>query len=159
MNFLVQYSDSTVLRDARTEYFRDNNFGDDGGYNGRWVKVKIGPVPVWLPNTYGRRCAVRLHDFHHIATGYDTSLVGEAEIGAWELASGCRNYYAAWILNGGAVMIGFFIAPRRLWRAFVRGWGGTNLYRLGLDDRWLDDTVGALRERLGMRDQHHGVAA
>lgn len=68
------------------------------------------------------------HDLHHVATGYGTTLVGEAEIGAWELASGCRHYYVAWILNLGAVVTGLFLAPRRVVRAFQRGWR----QRLGL---------------------------
>jgi hypothetical protein len=155
----VQYADSTPLRHARADYFRKNAFGEDGGYGQPWVKLKLGPVPIWFPNTAGRRRAVRLHDLHHVATGYDTSLVGEAEIGAWELASGCANYYAAWLLNAGAVAMGLFLAPRRLWRAFVRGRSSTNLYRLGFDERWLDETVGALRERLGLRDVQGRAAA
>ena len=105
----MQYPDFTPLRHARADYFRKNAFGEDGGYGQRWVKLKLGPVPIWFPNTDGRRRAVRLHDLHHVATGYDTSLVGEAEIGAWELAMGCANYYAAWLLNAGAVAMGLFL--------------------------------------------------
>ncbi len=142
------YHESTQLRQARAQYFRENGFGEDGGYSRRWVKVQLGPVPVWILNTKGRQRAVRLHDLHHVATGYDTSLVGEAEIGAWELAAGCADYYAAWWLNASAVALGIFRAPARVWRAFVRGRRSTTLYRVGFDDRWLDDTVGALRERL-----------
>lgn len=70
-----------------------------------------------------------------------------------ELATGCADYYAAWLLNAAAVGMGIVLAPRRLWRAFVRGRRSTSLYRLGFDDRWLDDSVGGLRERLGLRDQ------
>ena len=118
-----------------------------------WVRLKLGAIPLSFPNTSGRRRAVRLHDLHHIVTGYDTSWIGEAEVGAWELAGGCSDYYAAWLLNVSAVAIGVMIAPRRVLRAFMRGRRGTNLYRMGFDDRWLDDTVGALRERLGLRHQ------
>jgi hypothetical protein len=85
-----------------------------------------------------------------VATGYDTTLVGEAEIGAWELASGCRHYYAAWVLNLGAVLIGLVLAPRRVSRAFVRGWQCTNLYRLGVDAGWPGETVTGLRKQLGL---------
>src|SRR4029450_3554253 len=105
------YNDLTSLWQARAEYFRKNGFGEDGGYTLSWVKIMLGPVPVWFPNTRGRRAALLQHDLHHIATGYDTTLVGEAEIGAWELASGCRHYYAAWVLNMGAVGIGLLHAP------------------------------------------------
>lgn len=149
----MTYGDSMSLRDARAMFFRANGFGADGGYGQRWVKIKLGPVPVWFPNTAGRRRAVRLHDLHHIATGYDTSLVGEAEIGAWELSSGCADYYVAWYLNAWAVVLGLFLAPRRLWRAFARGRRSTNLYRIGFEERWLDESVGTLRVRLGVRDR------
>ncbi len=142
------YSDSTPVRQARAEYFRANGFGDDGGYDARWVKVKLGRVPLWFPNTAARRRAVRLHDLHHLATDYDTSLVGESEIGAWELAAGCGHYSAAWALNTAAVLLGLFVAPRRIWRAFLRGRRSETLYRMGCEDRVLDETVGALRRQL-----------
>jgi ubiquinone biosynthesis protein Coq4 len=88
------------------------------------------------------------HDLHQIATGYGTSLIGETEIGAWELGSGCGRYYVAWVLNAAAVAIGLFIAPRRVWRAFTRGRQSGSLYKLNVDERCLEDTVGALRRSL-----------
>jgi hypothetical protein len=58
-------SRDVTLREARARYFQANGIDDD---------------------------ALPPHDLHHVATGFDTTLVGEAEIGAWELASGCRHY-------------------------------------------------------------------
>jgi len=144
------FSDLTSLQEARAEYFEANGLGEDGGYARRWAKVRLGPVPIWIRNTAGRRAALLPHDLHHVATGYDTTLIGEAEIGAWELASGCGHYYAAWLLNIAAVLIGLPIAPARVWRAFLRGRHSENLYRLGVLPGWPDDTVGGLRQRLGL---------
>jgi hypothetical protein len=144
------WSQHATLREARAQYFRQNGVKEDGGYADKWVKIKLGPVPVVFPNTNGRRSALLQHDLHHVATGYDTTLVGETEIGAWELASGCRHYYAAWILNMGAVVTGLFLAPRRVGRAFLRGRRCTNLYQLGIDAGWPEETVGGLRQRLGL---------
>ena len=141
---------ATTLREARARYFRENGFEEDGGHADRWVRIKLGPVPLSFPNTRGRRVALLPHDLHHVATGYATTLVGEAEIGAWELASGCRTYYAAWVLNLGAVVIGLFLAPGRVLAAFRRGRRCTNLYHLGVDTGWPDETVEALRRRLGL---------
>ena len=112
------------------------------------MTIKLGPVPLMFLNTNARRAVLLQHDLHHVATGYDTIRVGEAEIGAWELASGCRHYYAAWILNLGAVLTGLVLAPRRVGRAFMRGRRSTNLYHLGLDARWPEEAVGRLREKL-----------
>lgn len=141
---------ATTLREARARYFRENGFEADGGQSTQWVRIKLGPVPLSFPNTKGRRAALLPHDLHHVATGYATTLVGEAEIGAWELASGCRHYYAAWVLNTGAAVIGLFLAPRRVVEAFRRGRRCTNLYHLGIDAGWPDETVEGLRRRLGL---------
>ena len=147
---MPRYDDELRVRDARARYFRDNGFGDDGGYTEKWVKIALGPLPVFVPNTAARVRAVRLHDLHHVATDYDTDLAGEAEIAAWEVASGCGRYAAAWILNLYALAIGLAIAPDRTWRAFVRGRRSGNLYRLGWRDGVLDERVGALRAELGL---------
>jgi hypothetical protein len=51
-----------TLRDARAEYLHVNGLPPDGGYDDRWVRVRIGPIPLAFLNTEGRRRAVLLHD-------------------------------------------------------------------------------------------------
>jgi len=142
------YDDALRVREARARYFRDNGFGDDGGYAKKWVEIALGPVPVFVPNTAARVRAVRLHDLHHVATGYDTDLCGEVEIAAWEIASGCGGFVAAWVLNFYAMVIGLAVAPAATWRAFARGRHTGNLYRAAWDEALLDAPVAALRARL-----------
>ena len=137
------------MRAARERYFAANGF-DEGGYAARVVRLQAGPIPFWILNTKGRVRAVRLHDLHHVATGYETSWTGEAEIGAWELAAGCGRYAAAWFLNGSAALIGLFVAPRRTREAWRRGRQRKSLYASGWEAELLDETVGALRRRLGV---------
>lgn len=145
------YDDGWTLRDARTAYFRDNAFGDDGGYAKKWVAVQLGPVSFAFPNTAARVRAVKYHDLHHVVTGYATDVVGEAEIGAWEIGSGCAGFVAAWVLNLYAMMLGFLAgAPRAVWRAFVRGRHTRNLYRTAYDDALLETKLGELRARLAL---------
>ena len=143
------YADALTLRDARTQYFAENGF-DDGGYTATWVKVQAGPLPIYFPNTAARVRAVRFHDLHHVATGYTTTWTGEAEIGAWEVASGCAHHYAAWQLNLQALAIGLVIAPQAVYRAFMRGRHTKNLYREEFTESLLSPTVGDLRHRLNL---------
>jgi hypothetical protein len=147
---LTAYDPSSTLREARARYFETNGFGVDGGYAAKWVPVKVGPAEFVIRNSAGRRRAVPLHDLHHIATGYPTTLEGEALIGAWELGSGCRDHWAAWFLNANAFSYGLILAPRALWTAFVRGRHSYNLYGGLLADRLLDGTVAELRTQLGV---------
>lgn len=138
------------LEQARADYFRFNGFGEDGGYGAKWVDFKLGPIPFPFPNTPQRVDAVRYHDLHHVMTGYQTDLLGEFEISAWELASGCADKTAAWILNFGGYAAGLLVAPRRTLRAFVRGRHSHNLYRRRYDDALLARTVGEMRRELGL---------
>lgn len=138
-----------TVRDARARYFADNGFSD-ATYRDAWVKFKVGPIPVAFPNTASRKRAIPLHDLHHVATGYATTLIGEAEIGAWEIGGSCTTYWAAWVLNASAFAYGIVLAPRRVYRAFVRGRHCSNLYRRGWDDSLLDISVDELRGRLGI---------
>jgi hypothetical protein len=143
------YADDEPVRNARQRYFEANGLGE-GGYAERWVKFKAGPFPVAFPNTKGRVRAVRMHDLHHLLTGYDTNLLGEGEIGAWEVASGCHHHRAAWVLNLLAYWGGLLAGPASVWRAFVRGRRSGNLYAGEWDEALLDRTVGELRNEVGV---------
>jgi hypothetical protein len=146
---MVSYDDALTLRDARAAYFARSGF-DESSYVSRWVRLQVGPVPFFVPNTAARVRAVRLHDLHHVVTGYETTWTGEAEIGAWEVASGCADHAAAWQLNLLAMAIGLAIAPRATFDAFVRGRRSRNFYREPFGDALLAETVGAARRRLGL---------
>jgi len=151
----TNYEPMMSVSEARARYFADNSFGEDGGYNDRWVTIfKLGPIPLGFPNTAGRVAAVRYHDLHHLATGYDTDILGEAEIAAWELASGCERFPAAWFLNHVALPLGVMKNPDRVRRAFARGCRTRNLYSEQSVDGLLDQRLGSMRERLGM----HGAS-
>ncbi len=141
-------SENTV-RAALEGFLSINGFTTES-YDAPTVAIPLGAFTVHLPNTAGRKRAVRWHDLHHVATGYGTDLVGEAEIGAWELRAGCTTL-AAWVLNGMAATLGLFIAPVRTVRAFLAARTMTTLYRLDLDyDAALAMPVSELRARMGV---------
>jgi len=144
------YPPTLTLGEARALYFERAGF-DERSYTDRWVALRVFGRPLLgFPNTRARVRAVRLHDLHHVLTGYDTSWAGEGEIGAWELASNCRDHYAAWWLNFSAALIGLCIAPRRVVAAFRRGRRERNLYDTAFSEALLAERVGSLRARLGI---------
>ena len=147
---IMRFEDTWVVRDARTEFFRLAGLPGDGGYSARFIHFRIGTFSFALPNSAARKKAVPLHDLHHLATGYDTSWTGEAEIAAWELAGGCSSYRAAWLLNLLAFPLGLMIAPVRTWHAFQRGRSSGSLYDSHWDEKWLDASLGSLRARLAL---------
>ncbi|MBS2017969.1 MAG: hypothetical protein JST00_34150 [Deltaproteobacteria bacterium] len=136
----------TTMREARAAYFAANGFGETGGYDDPWVDFELGPIPFPFPNTKARVEAVKFHDLHHIATGYRTDIVGELEISGWEIGAGCKRMPAAWFLNLGGMGLGAFVAPARVFRAFVRGRRSESLYGERFEPL-LDESVASVRAR------------
>lgn len=146
----MQADDSLTLREARQRYLVRNRLPADGGYDVRWVRAPIGPIPFAFPNTAGRRRLAPAHDLHHVLTGYATDLTGEGELGAWEIGAGVRDRSA---LQLELRVLGFALAfaPRRLFRAFVRGRRSRHLLDQPCrDDTFLGRTVGSLRSEVGL---------
>ncbi|HKR06227.1 MAG TPA: hypothetical protein VJY62_16445 [Bacteroidia bacterium] len=144
------YANTLKVKDALPVYFSQYHF-KDGGYNLKWFKIKLGRFFIPLPNIKARVDAVKIHDVNHLITEYTADYKGEAEIGAWEIASGCGKYYVAWILNLGSFFIGMFLYPGFLLRAFLRGRKCANsLYNHPYDEALLNKTIGELRQIIEM---------
>ena len=144
---MAEYDDQLLVGDALEKYFSNYHF-KDGGYADKWFKIKLGFLYLPLPNVKWRVEAVRIHDLHHIVTEYRADLRGEAEIGGWEIASGCGRHAIAWILNSGSFFYGLIFYPSHLWKAFMNGKRiRHNFYRLNtFDESLLQMKVGDLRK-------------
>jgi hypothetical protein len=147
-------SPSSTVRAARDAYLSENGF-DTSGYTAATFEVEAFGRRYIFKNTDDRKWAIPLHDLHHVATGYGTDLIGEAEIGAFELVAGCKTPIV-YALNLTAVLMGFAIAPVRTWRAFAhaRQANARALYRSEKStDGLLDLSVADLRGRLGIPNE------
>jgi len=138
-----------TLRTALGTYFEDNGFGMDGGYDDPWVDFELGPIPLPFPNSAGRKRAVRLHDLHHIVTGYATNTLGEFEISAWELGAGCKDFHTARIINLAGMASGAFAAPFRTFRAFRRGRVSRTFYGETYETLLGEDVATARKNHVG----------
>lgn len=141
--------DDASVPDALAAYLDQNGFRA-ADYDAPTFTVQFLGRDWTLRNHPDRARAIPLHDLHHVATGYATNLVGEGEIGAWELGAGC-DAWIVYALNAAALTVGLFLAPRRMLAAYRAGRRGRTLYRLGLRSgdaaRW---SVGELRDALGV---------
>lgn len=108
------------------ETFRDVNGIADTNRRVEWIM--IGPIPVPIPNPPARRRALRIHDVHHLVTGYRTDLAGEFEISAWECSAGLANEPVAWIFCPSGTLGGMLRYPKRIVAAFARGRADRTLF-------------------------------
>ena len=100
-------------------------------YAGFWFTTNILGVNVPIFPRIGFRRGLPAHDTHHMLNGYPTHWRGECETAAWELASGgCGRHLAYWIDRVFFLVIALLVVPVPTLRAWRRGWGQRNLYRL-----------------------------
>lgn len=139
--------EATTLAEELPRYFRAAGLPEDGGRAARWVWFRLAGIPLCFPNFGARRRVVRYHDLHHLLTGYRTDWTGEAEIAAWEIASGCGRHWVAWMFNLPMLGIALLFAPRVALRAWSRGRRSRNYYGSAFEPL-LQQTVGTLRAHL-----------
>lgn len=144
------YENDWLVKDALGKYFSKYHF-ENGGYADRYFRIKLGRLFIPVPNTKARIAAVKIHDIHHLVTGYTAFWRGEVEIGAWEIAAGCGRHYVAWMLNLGSFIVGMFLFPSALYHAFLRGRRAkSSLYYNISYDLLLTKTIGELRDYVGV---------
>lgn len=144
----VRYAPNLTLRDALKDYYKSARIPEDGGVNDKWIHLKLGPVTLLFPNIEARKKAVTRHDLHHIANGWDTSLVGEGLVAAWEMGEGFGPYWIGWVLQPQGLWWGITMAPKETFQAYLRGRRNKNFYNHPLTMEWMNKSVDELREYL-----------
>jgi hypothetical protein len=144
----MDYRD-VALREALHRHLTESGFPPDLGDPQRWVTLRFGPIPLCLPNLPIRQKAMLPHDLNHVVSGYGHDLVGESEVGAWEIGGGCGRFLAAWVLAWSIIAPGVVVSPKRIVDAFVRGRHTGNLFTCDLDPI-LEQPVAQVQARLGL---------
>lgn len=116
---------TTTLAELRGAFVADNHF-DAPPRMVEWVR--LGPVPIPIPNPPARRRALLLHDLHHALTGYRTDWRGEWQISGWEVGGGLHRDAVAWTFCLMGLTAGLVACPRLTVRAFARGRRGRTLF-------------------------------
>jgi hypothetical protein len=148
-------ADWSVAR-GRDAYLAENGF-TLAAYDAPWTQASLFALDFAVPNTKPHAAAIRLHDLHHVATGFGTDLAGEGEISAWEVRGGLRGagLYVSTIVVSGALM-GLLLAPRRTLRAWRAAKNARPLWTLGvLYEELMSLSVEQLRTLVGTAP--HGV--
>lgn len=75
-----------TVREARDQFLAAYGLGQATYTDPRFV-LHLGPWKLGAPNPG----LLPLHDLHHVATGFGSGILGEAEISAFELRTGWGN--------------------------------------------------------------------
>lgn len=148
-----------TVRQALASYFADNGF-DASSYTDKTFTLRFLGLDVVLPNPPPRQKGIRIHDLHHVVTGYATSAKGEAEAAGFELGAGLAiRYPMALFFNTTAFIMGLLRYPLRTLKAFARGVATRiSIYHLVRPgdlhqyERVLNFTVVGLKQHLSVLD-------
>lgn len=111
-----------TIKDSINEFYKTNNFDDDGGIKKTIAWIKFGFISFPLPNFESRKKNVQFHDINHIITGFDTTWKGESSVSAWEISSGgWTNNFIPWILTLWAMGLGVIFHTKSTIQAFKKG--------------------------------------
>ncbi|MGB0953270.1 MAG: hypothetical protein ACPG31_08580 [Planctomycetota bacterium] len=140
------------MAEGLESYLEENDFTMES-YDAPKTPINLFGVRMSVPNTERHQWAIRLHDLHHVATGFGTDLRGEAEISLWEWRKGLGGL--GWYVGSIVVsisLLGPLMAPRRSWKAWRAGAGERSLFgRQELEyAEILTWTIAELRSRLGV---------
>lgn len=148
---LAPWSSETLVRDARDAYLAENGFSVEA-YEEKWSRIQFTSwLGVSIPNPPSRQRGIRMHDLHHVVTGFGTDLAGEGEISVWELRRGLRGLspYVRGIVLWGALggLVLHPIRALRVWRMTSKT--GGNLFDTDVSyETLLTMTVAELREKM-----------
>jgi hypothetical protein len=139
-------------REILQAFYAENHLDSDGGQSKPYVKIELtSGFHFYFPNFDERRRAVIKHDIHHLITGYETTMAGESEISAWEIASGCKSYWAAFFIDTSGLMMGFLLFFPRVLKAFARGRKTGNLYHDAYTtEQALDIKIGEMQKQFSL---------
>ena len=91
--------ETLTINQALIKFYDINHFSEDGGINEPTAKVELFKgISIYIPNPEARRKVLLKHDVHHMLGGFLTTMKGEAAISAWEISTGCRKYWFAFLL-------------------------------------------------------------
>ena len=140
-----------LVNDLTAKGLRSADTPPERLYEDDWFRITLGGRNVKVIKLKGLIESVAIHDVHHLLTGYGTDVQGEAEIAAWELASGgCSRHWLMWLDRLVALITVALFYPRASWAAAKRGWQERNLYGASLDPLLRQD-LETVRARLSRR--------
>lgn len=132
-------------KEAVELFWKENNYGKDGGVYDKLTTVSVGGFSFSFPNLHNE--AFVLHDVNHLISDIEVGWIGEFKIAAWELGSGGRKgYHISWAYPILTCFIGLFLAPKQVIRYFKKGLQYKNAHVLSHEVNVLDTEIDKLKE-------------
>jgi hypothetical protein len=103
------------------QFYKENNFKDDGGENDDFFELKLKFFNLKLPNSQFRKDVIHIHDIQHVLYNCDTTWKGEAFIAGWEISTGFWKHLPVGFFSLWAMGFSLLIHPKEVLKGFKEG--------------------------------------
>ncbi|MDA9339356.1 hypothetical protein N9Q68_00115 [Polaribacter sp.] len=110
-----------IISEALQQFYKENNFNDDGGFSEDYFELKFNFFTLKLPNSQFRKDVIHIHDIQHILYNCDASWNGEAFIAGWEISTGIWKHIPIGFFSLWAMGFTLFIYPKEVFKGYKAG--------------------------------------
>ncbi|WP_298878856.1 hypothetical protein [uncultured Polaribacter sp.] len=110
-----------TVSESLQQFYKENNFPNDGGENKDFFELKFRFFTLKLPNSQFRKDVIHIHDIQHILYNCDTSWKGEAFIAGWEIATGFWKHFPIGFFSLWAMGFSLLIHPKEILKGYKTG--------------------------------------
>jgi len=149
----MKLSEESTVSQALEAFYKNQNL-DFTTTTQKINYYPLGVIKIPFLNLKARQNLLYLHDLNHLLTGFETNLEGEAQLAAFELASGFpRGNRIGYLYSPFALLPGLVLCPLRIAKAFRRGLSLKNACHLKLTkEEILNTKITDIRTALGLKN-------
>lgn len=125
------------ISESLQEFYKDNNFPDDGGESKDFFELKFRFFTLKLPNSKFRKNAIHIHDIQHLIYNCNTSWKGEAFIAGWEIGTKMWKHFPIGFMSLWAMGFSILNYPKKVLKGYKEGINSIGIIDLEMDKKML----------------------
>jgi len=110
-----------TISESLQEFYKKNNFKEDGGKNDAFFELKFKLFTLKLPNSKFRKEVIHIHDIQHVLYNCNTSWKGEAFIAGWEIGTKIWKHLPIGMMSLWAMGFSLFMYPKEVLKGYLNG--------------------------------------
>ncbi len=110
-----------TIAQSLQQFYKENNFKDDGGESDDFFELKFKFFSLKLPNSQFRKDVIHIHDIQHVLYNCDTTWSGEAFIAGWEIATGFWKHLPVGFFSIWAMGFSLLTHPKEVLKGYKVG--------------------------------------
>ena len=126
-----------TISESLQEFYKDNNFPNDGGESKDFFELKFRLFTLKLPNSQFRKNVIHIHDIQHLIYNCDTSWKGEAFIAGWEIGTKMWKHFPIGFMSLWAMGFSILNYPKEVLKGYKEGINSIGIMDLEMDRKML----------------------